>query len=309
MVVAPVRLFDELVRLGEGDTAGFRTARDVAWKWLLAYPLNRNSPAFDKWTGYYEDVPKNTENENDATSLAVAYYILSHDDPSTVDPEWQAHIGYLLDRSRSFLGRGPFFGAWAIDEQEVRAKNMPFTSGTGCCSRAGLSCRTAYWGAINAMFYEKTGDGVARENAFRSLNYATYFAASDGKIACCGAGASSSLYWFEDGYADAGRSFIWGMGAIPEFAPVGRDHLLRSSSVVQKVSYAKRKIEFQTFDKTGTEVLRLSFKPNRILAGGTPLAERKDLNEDGYTAYPLAGGDDVVHIHHSRSNMVTVSGE
>ena len=56
----------------------------------------------------------------------------------------------------------------------------------GCCSRAGLVCRTSQWGAINAMYFEKTRDGQAREDAFRSLNYATYFAQSDGKIHCCG---------------------------------------------------------------------------------------------------------------------------
>ena len=96
------------------------------------------------------------------------------------------------------------------------------------------------------MYYEKTGDGTARENAFRSLNYATYFADSEGKIACCGVGASSNLYWFEDGYADAGRSFTWAMGAIPEFAPVAQDHVLRSSSVVQKVKYATRRVEYHS---------------------------------------------------------------
>ena len=56
-------------------------------------PLNTSSPAWDRWTGYYEDVPKDTENVNDMTSMMTAYYILSYDDPSTADPEWQAHVG------------------------------------------------------------------------------------------------------------------------------------------------------------------------------------------------------------------------
>ena len=309
MIVAPVRLFDELLRLGAGDTVDYRKARDLAWKWILDNPLNTSSPAFDRWTGYYEDVPKDTENVNDMTSMMTAYYILSRDDPSTVDPEWQTHVGYLLDRSRGLLGRGPFYGAWAIDEQQRPLQNIPFTSARGCCSRAGLSCRTSAWGAINAMYYEKTGDGSARENAFRSLNYATYFAASDGKIACCGVGAASSLYWFEDGYADAGRSFTWAMGAVPEFAPVGQDHLLRSSSVVQKVLYADRRIEYRTFDNTGTDVLRLSFKPVRVAGQGTALAERSDLKEEGYTLKLLPDGDYVVRVRRVKTNEVRISGK
>jgi hypothetical protein len=78
--------------------------------------------------------------------------------------------------------------------------------------------------------------------------------------------------------------------------------------VVQKVSYWNRRIEYRTYDKGGTEVLRLSFKPVRVLAGGTTLTERSDLKEEGYTVQPLPGGDYVVRVHHTRSNELTVSG-
>jgi hypothetical protein len=324
LIVGPVRLFDELLKLGQGDAASFKKARDMAWKWVLDNPLNKGSAAWDKWSGYYEDVPKDTVNVNDMTSIMTAYYILSHEDPSAVDPSWRLHAGHLIDRSRALLGRGPFFAAWAIDEQmrpdggvigasSVDTEFLPHggallgADNRGCCSRAGLVCRTSQWGAINAMFYEKTGDGTALENAFRSLNYATYFAVSDGRIPCCGQDTEAA-YWFEDGYADAGRSFTWAMGAVPEFAPVGQDHLLRSSSVVQKVSYGKRKVEYRTFDKSGTEVLRLSFLPVKVAVGSTSLLKRDDLKAEGYTVQPLPGGDYVVKVRHSGSNEIAVDG-
>jgi hypothetical protein len=324
MIVGPVRLFDELLKLGEGDDTSFKKARDMAWKWLMDNPLNKASAAWDKWSGYYEDVPKDTVNVNDMTSIMTAYYILSHEDPSVVDREWKHHVGHLIDRSRVLLGRGPFFGAWAIDEQlrpdggiigasSVDTEYLPHggvllgTDNRGCCSRAGLVCRTSQWGAVNAMYFEKTGDGTARENAFRSLNYATYFASSDGKIICCGEGTGGE-WWFEDGHADAGRSFMWALGAVPAFAPMAQDHLLRSSSVVQKVKYGSRSIEYRTFDKVGTDVLRLSFKPSRVTAGGTPLAERSDLKEEGYTVQPVAGADYVVRVRRTRSNEIALSG-
>ena len=74
--MAPVRLFDELIRIGEGDAASYKKARDMAWKWMLDNPLNKMSAAWDKWSGYYEDVPKDTVNVNDMTSMMTAYYIL-----------------------------------------------------------------------------------------------------------------------------------------------------------------------------------------------------------------------------------------
>jgi hypothetical protein len=155
------------------------------------------------------------------------------------------------------------------------------------------------------MYFERTGDGQALEDAFRSLNYATYFAGSDGKISCCGT-VFDVQYFFCDGYADAGRAFMWALGAVPDFAPKGQDHLLYSSSVVQKVKYVGSGIEYRTFDKAATEVLRLASEPARILVGELALPRRTDLNEEGYTVEPLTGGDCVVHVRHLRSNAVRI---
>jgi hypothetical protein len=299
-VAASVRLFDELIRLGAGDSAAYRKARDTAWKWLLDYPLSSRSRAWDKWSGYFEDVAKNVENVNQMSPTILSYYILTREDPSAVDKNWSGHVGHLIDWIRNRFGRGPYFGAWAIDEQGT-------PDGRGCCSRAGLSSHTSRWAAINALYYERTGDAQAREDAIRSLNYATYFTGSDGKISCCGKDFGGQ-YWFSDGYSDYLRHFNWAMGAIPELAPAGQDHLLRSTSVVRKVSYGPRRAQYRTFDAASTEVLRLSFKPARVTAGGAALAERGNLDGAGYTVKPLDGGDYVVRIRHENSGEVTIGG-
>jgi hypothetical protein len=300
-IAGSLRLFEELIRLNAGDVASYRHARDIAWKWMLDNPLNRESRAWNKWACYFEDVPRNIDDVNQLTPMMAAYYILAREDPAEIDPEWMGHVGRLLDWVRTKLGRGPFFDAQAIDEQTTP------TASFGCCSRAGQGDHTARWAAINAMFFEKTGDGQAREDAFRSLNYATYFAGSDGKIACCGADYHDP-YWFSDGYADYMRHFEWAMGAVPEFAPTGVDHLLRSSSVVQKVKYSARRIDYRTFDPAAGEVLRLSFKPSRVTAGGIKLVQQHDSREDGYTLQPLSGGDWIVHIHHTTSGEISLGG-
>ena len=299
MIVAPVRLFSELVRLNAGEVAKYQASRDMAWKWLTDYPLNSSSRAWNKWSGYFEDVPKNIENVNQASPTMAAFYILSSPDPAAVDKQWSSHVGHMIDWVRQKFGRGPYFGAWAIDEQGT-------PDGHGCCSRAGLASDTSRWAAINAMYYEKTGDSQAREDAFRSLNYATYFAASDGKIACCGLDYADS-YWFDDGYADHIRNYLWAMGAVPTFAPMGENHLLRSSSVVQKITYEERGIAYRTFDAEATDVLRLRFKPARVTAGGKVLGERGDLREEGYSVQSLPGGDYVVRIRHRDSKDVQIS--
>jgi hypothetical protein len=347
MVIAPVRLFDQLIRINAGDAKLFTRARDIAWNWLIRNPLNPTSPAFDKWSGYHEDVPKDTVNVNTESAMMTAFYILDHEDPASVDPSWKEHVGYLIDRTRALLGLGPFFGAWAINEQlrpdgallsdqywgeqeyrdmrardpehklpdieEMEVDNQPRSGGAllhtharGCCSRAGLTCSSSQWAAINALYFAKSHDGQAREDAFRSLNYATYFAESDGKINAAGGDFEPDKYWFEDGYADANRSFLWAMGALAEFAPVGQNHLLHSSSVIRHVQYEQDAVKYQTFDSNATELLRLTFKPGTVLAAGEPLELQETLKDDAYTVRPLSTGDYEVSIRHVRSVQVVV---
>jgi hypothetical protein len=217
-----------------------------------------------------------------------------------MDPGWVSHVGHLIDWVKWRFGRGPFLGAWGIDEQGT-------LDGRRCCSRAGLGSDTSRWAAINAMYYEKTGEGQARDDAFRSLNYATYFAASDGKISCCGQGFDGQ-YWFSDGYADSLRHFNWAMGAMPQLAPQGENRLLRSTSVVQQVKYGDKSVSYRTFDEASTEVLRLAFNPVRISAGGSPLSLRDDLKEEGCLVQPLPGGDYVVRVRHVHGRDVSLFG-
>ncbi len=295
MIVAPVRLFSELISLKAGNVAKYEQARATAWAWIKKYPMNNN-----RWSGYFEDVGKNTQNVNQALPTMTAYYLLTAPDPAAIDPHWVGDVGHLLDWVRQKFGRGPFLGAWAIDEQGV-----PPDFGSGCCSRAGLGSATSRWGAINAMYYEKTGDLQAREDAFRSLNYATYFCDEQGRIACCGLDYADS-YWFDDGYGDHIRHYLWAMGAIPELAPMGENHLLRSSSVITHVSYQTDAIEYTTFRSDASEVLRLKAAPRLITAGATKLAIEEDLTKEGYTVQALPGGDVVVRLHHSGARDVKV---
>ena len=54
MIVAPVRLFAELTRIGQGRVEKYRAAEKTAWDWIIKYPMQNNH-----WSGYYEDVEKN----------------------------------------------------------------------------------------------------------------------------------------------------------------------------------------------------------------------------------------------------------
>jgi hypothetical protein len=297
LVVAPVQLFDDLIELRAGDTDAYRRARDVAWSWLLEQQLNPASPAWNRWSGFYEDVPYNPASRNQASPTLTALYLLQH--PGR-DPLWQQHASALLRYVRSAFGRGPFAGAWGIDEQ--RAPGRP-----GCCSPVGLGSTTSRWAVANAALFVRAGDETAHELALRSLNYATYFAAAKGLISCCGK-RPQNTYWFSDGYADYLRSFNWAMALLPEeAAPKHQNHLLGSSAVVQTVAYGRRGLAYRTFAASGTEVARLTYRPKRVVAGGA-LEQRADLAAEGYHVQAVDGGDYVIRIRHEHSRQIRIDG-
>ena len=280
LVVGPLRLFDELLELRVGRGDQYERARRLALSWLLEHQLDTN-----RWSGFYEDVPYNPRSLNQALPTLTAHYLLERGD--AVDPQWQEHARALLKWVQTTFGRGPFAGAWGIDEQWAPGR-------PGCCSRVGLGSTTSRWAAAYAQLWARTGDGRAGELAVRSLNYSTYFARSDGRVSCCGQ-RSTNTYWYSDGYSDYLRSFNWAMAAMPQLAPRGQNHLLGSTTVVQAVSYRKRSVAYRTFSPKGSEVLRLTFRPRRVV--GAP----------DYSVTSI-GGDFVVRVHHGASRRVQISG-
>jgi len=95
--------------------------------------------------------------------------------------------------------------------------------------------------------------------------------------------------WFSDGYVDYIRHFMEGLAAIPEWVPVG-NHLLKSTSTVQKIKYETNKISFTTFDNQSEVVLRLATKPKSVTVSGKTLKELNQLNGDGYVWKALDKG-------------------
>lgn len=278
-VVGPLELLDDLISLGLGNTAAYRRAQNLAWTWL-----EENQLETDRWSGFYEDVPYNPASRNQAVPTLTALYLLG--DPVR-DPLWERHVSTLLDYVRVHFGRGPFAGAWAIDEQWAPGK-------PGCCSPVGLGSTTSRWAVANAALYAHTGDAGAHELALRSLNYATYFTDSRGRVSCCGR-RQQNTYWFSDGYADYLRSFSWAMALLPELAPKRQNHLLGSSSVVRWVSYARNRVSYTTYAESAHEVLRLKFRPATVTGGEM-------------TVEPADAGDYVVRVRHEHSRLITVAG-
>jgi hypothetical protein len=286
-VIGPIRLFDEMQRLGVGDASAYKKARDAAWGWMMAYPMKNML-----WSAYFEDVFFHAypNNLNQYSPMETARYLMEHPE---LDPDWKTHVPQLIAFvERTFAVDVPNepavqWGANAISEQIVDMNKM--------------GSHTSRYASVNALWSSLTGDAAAKEKAYRSFNWATYMCRENGFVHV---GPVDQSLWFSDGYADYIRHFLAGMAAVPEWSPTGENHLVRSSSLVTKAEYTASRIAYSTYGKDSVEVLRLKSAPASVSAGGKPLVKSTSPNGPGWTWDPAklvlvvrhTGASDVVII-------------
>jgi hypothetical protein len=290
-VIEPIALFDELIRLNLGDTAGYRRVREGARAWLMRYPMKNNV-----WVGYFEDVTPSMGNMNNVIPLETARYMILH---PGFDPDWKEDAAKLIAWVKTTLKWPKYIvhGATVTTEQ---GDGVNF-----CCQKPNWCCdsHTARLAAVEALYFAKTGDAAYRDEAFRSFNWVTYFQGfpPNGETPW-----GQNQWWFTDEFSDGPRRLMDGFWAIPAWAPADESHLLGSTSVVTRISYDKNAVTYSTFDADATDVLRLDFVPTSVTAGGRALSERTDLAGEGYT---FDGTSRALTVHHVRSADVSITGD
>jgi hypothetical protein len=290
-VIEPIMLFDELMRLKQGEVAGYARVRQAAWLWFQTYPLTNNV-----WVGYFEDVVPSMGNMNQVIPLEFARYVLLHPEK---DPQWKEHARQLI----AWVKTTPKWPKYVVHGATVTTEQ-----GNGisfCCNLPNQCCdsHTARLAAVEALYFAKTGDEDYREAAYRSFNWVTYFQGLPG-------GAHSPFgenqWWFTDQFADGPRRLMDAFWAVPEWAPADESHLVGSASVVTKISYGKGSVTYSTFDAESTDVLRLNFIPDSVTANGRPLRRLKVL---GQTGFVFDDSTRVLRIRHDAARDIDIQGK
>jgi hypothetical protein len=288
--IEPIMLFDELMRIGQGDVQAYKKIRDGAWNWFVKYPLQNNV-----WVGYFEDVQGSYENMNQVIPLEFARYVLLHPEK---DARWREHAARLIE----WVKTTPKWPKYIVHGATVTTEQ-----GNGkefCCNLPNQCCdsHSARLAAVEALYYAKTGDAAYKEAAYRTYNWVTYFQGLPG-----GAHAPySTQWWWTDEFSDGPRRMMDAFWAVPEWAPADESHLLGSLSVVTKIAYGAGSVTYTTFDSESTDVLRLDFTPESITAGGKPLQRRQDLSAEGFT---FDEATCVLRIHHTSSRDIDIQGK
>ncbi|GAC1616452.1 MAG: hypothetical protein NVS9B13_01860 [Candidatus Acidiferrum sp.] len=288
-VVEPIMLFDELVRLQQGDFPAYAKVRRGAADWLNKYPMQNNV-----WVGYFEDVTPDMSNMNQVIPLEYARYVLLHPEK---DPDWRQHARQLIE----WVKTTPKWPKYSVHGATVTMEQG--NGKTFCCNLPNQCCdsHTSRLAAIEALYFAKTGDATYKEEAFRSFNWVTYF---QGLPANAHA-PFGDQWWFTDEFADGPRRMMDSFWAVPEWAPANESHLLGSLSPVTKIAYGAGSVTYSTFDVDSTDVLHLDFVPESVSAGGRPLSLRLDLSQEGYT---LDESTRVLRIRHVNSRDIDIQG-
>jgi len=238
-----LRLFDDLIALKQTNAAKYAHARDLVSAWLKNYPMKTN-----KWGPFFEDVPTEAWSDTEINADTLAMYILEH--PSW-DPDWKQDAAAILDWSyKSFANRQwEKFGVIAINEQT--AYKVPGNS------------HTSRHASTELLYCEKTGNMDLKDAAIRRLNWATYMVDTDGKNRY-----PRDDNWLTDGYGDYVRHYLRAMASFPELAPEDQNHLLRTTSVVQDISYGADAINYTKFDNVSAERFKLCAWAPKSVTGG-----------------------------------------
>jgi len=158
-VIAPIKLFDELMRIGLGNGSACQRARQMAWDWLMAYPMKNNL-----WNAYFEDIPidKNLDNWNQYIAGETARYLMENPER---DPEWKGHVSSLISWieknfavdvkateqyrlvQREAVQYGKQWGANVISEQSREDMDK-------------MGSHTARYASLCALWYEISGDAA-----------------------------------------------------------------------------------------------------------------------------------------------------
>lgn len=294
-----VDFLDDLIQVGHrGQGDSIVKARDAGRRFLNEKML----PAWwvdDVWGRTYWD----WDNPMMCGMVSMcADHIMKH--PAAY-PNWETDLRNILSLVWNRNSADPksfgevYSGAWAFPESSV------------CCGTS-LSYNQYTAGPTLIRFGALAKSEWAREIGRRMMIMATYDSLPNGVVkdglfgdqVATGEWSNLAHPW---PLCQVMESLAW----LPkEFGPNRENHIMRSTSVIQEVSYGKGKIEYRSFDapKGIEDVLRLSFRPTSIEADHHKLKENSDPEKMGYAVEPLPNGDCIVTIRRDGRRKVVVEG-
>jgi len=267
-------LFEDLTAIDKPNNTKYEQSFTTLLDWMRQYPLKTN-----KWGPFFEDIPGWSDTQTNAMSFAM--FILNHRE---LFPSWKDEVKGIIEWTYRELGNHEYekYKVTVMNEQTVY--RVPGNS---------HSSRQA---SVELMYARLSGDTTYKANAIRTLSWATYTVADDGRNCYI-----RDDIWLTDGYGDYVRHYLRAMAAMPELAPSGKNRFLGTTSLITSINYMPEAIKYSTYG-SATDILRLTRKPVKITCDGTEMKVFAEGNIEGCRWKPLQNGG-VLQIMHNGSKL------
>lgn len=272
-------LFMELMKFDEVLKANYLKAFDVILIWMKSYPMKTN-----KWGPFFEDIPGWSDTQTNAVTFAM--FVMQHPD---LFPSWKEDVRSIFEWTHRELGNREYekYKVEVMNEQTVY--------------RVPGNSHSSRQSSVELLYTNLSSDSTWFTNAVRALNWATYTVASDGRNRYI-----RDDIWLTDGYGDYVRHFLRAMAAWPELAPGHKNKLLSSTSVITFIIYGPDVIDYNTFDDSSTEVIRLKSKPELISVYERIIPESSKPGVENWTWQPLSKGG-ILTVNHNTGNKIRIT--
>ena len=271
-------LLEELMDLDTPDKVQYEKSFNTLLDWMKTIPLKTN-----KWGPFFEDIPGWSDTQTNAITFAM--FMMQHPE---FFPTWKEEVKGIIDWTYRELGNHEYEKYKVVVMNEQTVYRVPGNS---------HSSRQA---SVELMYAKLSGDTSYTANAIRTLNWATYTVASDGRNRYI-----RDDIWLTDGYGDYVRHYLRAMAAMPELAPSDNNRLLGSTSVITRIVYKPGEIEYATFGDAAHEVLRLTSKPKAVSVDGKIIKETKETMNETWTWKSLQKGG-FLNIYHTAGKTIKI---
>lgn len=261
----------------------YKNAQIAAWMWMMRNPIRT-----DNWGGLYEDIPKGTESQVHYSPAQTIRLLLRYTTPVNRS-SYMAHARRLFDYTMDGLAfHDPEMGL-ILREQTAYLAATPSS--------------TLNWSMMAAEFFLATGEEKYRQAAVEGVRMVaknglkpdgrTHNTVLGGRIY----GDGGSWYSLTSPVV---RYLYQDMGCLPELAPDGETHLLRTSTQIRRIKYAANAVEYHSLPNS-IELVKMAAPPKSITSNGQLLPVSPNLT--GLNCCYYNPSSHVLLVRHSAADV------
>lgn len=243
----------------------YKQSQILAWMWLLRNPVRTGN-----WSGLYEDIPVGSDSQVHYSPLQTIRLLLRYHHPAN-ESSYIAKARTLFDHTMDGLG--------FVD------RDMGLVMREQTAYPAATPSSTLNWSMMAAEFFLATGEEKFRQTTLEAVRMVTRFGLKPD-------GRTHNTVLGPNIYGNAGswysltsptvRYLYQDMGCLPELAPDGETHLLRTSTQIKSIIYARDRIRYETLGDS-VDLLKLAAAPTEVLMDGKAIKRSPNLSLlDGY---------------------------